>query len=292
MKGIKRSFQEFKRHPLLHFMSILTLMGALSIVGIFLLFFHNIQILSKKSNPKLMGTAYLIDDLKEPEIQSLRERVLSLNHVKGVEFKHKDSVVRELESFLGSEPLAMPESNLFPNLLEITLDIKTRPDDISDLRSILSQYREIAETDFSEDWVLQYRKFEKVLGTFGIILALIILVSTSFIMANFMGIRHHHRKSEIDILKLIGGNRGYILSPFLWEGLIEGVLGSCSALLLIYSVKVLLTKSTLFQWLSFDTMKWEYLTRPQLLIVVSMGVLMAFLGSLTVFFRIEKTDIR
>ena len=147
--------------------------------------------------------------------------------------------------------------------------------------------------DFSEDWLAQYKRVRQVLRVFGFLLLVGCLVGCTFIIANFMGMRHQSRKSEIDIVRLIGAHQNFVLGPFLWEGLIEGMIGSTIALSLLYFLKLSLATLISVQWTSLlGVHEWLYLSPAQLMITISVGVLMSFCGGFTVFMRFRENNAR
>lgn len=293
-RPFRRSFSDFKRHPWLHLVSISTITIALLILGGFLLCHRNFENLAEKTNPAVTGTLYLRDSLPEAEIQALRQRVMSVDHVQRVVFKSKTSVVGELQAFLGSAGTeVIPGSELFPDVLEIEIKKDAGTQAIYLIKTILSKFPEVAEVDFSDDWLVQYKKIRHFLKIFGFFLMGAIIVGCSFIIANFMGMRHQARKSEIEIIRLHGAHRNFILAPFLAEGVIEGIMGALIALMLLFFAKVFLSSLLSVQWTALLGVKsWLFLSASQGIMVVLVGIAMAIFGSLTVFIRFQENELK
>ncbi len=145
--------------------------------------------------------------------------------------------------------------------------------------------------DFSEDWLAQYKKVRQVATWVGFALMAALIVGCSFMIANFMGMRHQSRRQEIEIVNLIGAHRNFILTPFIWEGVIEGLVGSGIALALLFVGKTVLTGFISTQWnklLGIDT--WLFLSVGQFCLVAMIGVAMALFGGFTVFMRFQETQ--
>lgn len=290
-RAFRRSITDFKRHPWLHFVSISTITAALIIQGSFLLVYRNFESIAEKTNPYVTGTAYLIDGLQESQIAEIRAQILDTPGVKRVVFKTRESVVNELQSFLGAaNKEAIPGSELFPDVLEIDLARDASARSVTQLKDQVAKLAGIAEVDFSEDWLVQYRKARHFLTVFGVILIVAMILGSSFIIANFMGMRHQSRKSEIEIVRLIGGHQNFVLKPFLWEAFIEGVIGISFSLIGLYVLKTLLSAVLTVQWSSFiGTRQLLYLSPGQVALVCALGVAMAMLGSFTVFLRFQES---
>lgn len=292
-RGFRRTLADFRRHPWLHAISISTITISLFIIGVFFVGYRNFKYMAEKTSPKTSGTVYLKDALSESRVRSLSEKILSLENVQKVQFKTKQSLVKELEEFLGSkeEIVSLPEGELFPDVIEIELRKNAGSAEVAILRNILVGYPDVSEVDFSENWLAQFERVQRLLKIFGALLMVGLLVSCTFIIANFMGMRHQSRKEEIDIVRLIGAHEKFVLAPFLWEGVMEGLMGAILALGLTYLVKLGLGLCLRAHWTLFLGVKnWLYLSAGQFACILLIGIAMAFFGSLTVFLRFQQSQ--
>jgi len=293
LRGLRRSFSDFSRHPWLHAISIATMTTALFILGIYFLIYRNVRHVAEVTSPQITGTIYLKEALPPAQVQTLRERVLTLSHVEKVIFKNKTSVISELEEYLGSktDSTLLGAGELFPDILEIVLDKNASAKEVLVVNTVVSQFPEVVESDYSESWLSQFEKIKSFFHVFGGLLMIGLMTSCTFIIANFMGMRHQSRKNEIDIVRLIGAHEKFVLSPFLWEGLIEGLIGVVFALGLTYVAKSVSSFLMSSHWSSLIGMReWLFLSTGQLAVLATFGITMALLGSLTVFFRFQQGE--
>jgi cell division transport system permease protein len=291
-RGLKRVFTDFRRHPWLHFISVTTITVALVLVGSFLVFFRNVERVAEKTNPRVTGTVYLREGLNEDQVRELRDKVFSLEQVKQVVFKDRDSVVGEIQTFLGEAThKGMPGSEVFPDVLEIELDPAAKTEAISLVQKSLLAMAGVQEVDFSDGWMVQYKKIRHLGEFIGVILLVAIVVGCGFIIANFMGIRHQARQQEILVKRMMGANRGFILAPFIWEGVIEGVLGAAIALTVLYLGTIAFSQVITMEWGPLLGLKrLTFLSASQLVCVVAVGIAMALIGSVMVFFRFQEAS--
>ncbi len=291
-RGLKRVFGDFRRHPWLHFVSITTITVALVLVGSFLVFFRNVERVAEKTNPRVTGTVYLREGLNEDQVRELRDKVFSLEQVKQVVFKDRDSVVGEIQTFLGEAThKGMPGSEVFPDVLEIELDPAAKTEAVALVQKSLLAMAGVQEVDFSDGWLSQYKKIRNLGQFIGVLLLVAIVFGCGFIIANFMGIRHQARQQEIMISRMMGANRAFILAPFLWEGVIEGLLGASVALAVLYAGTVAFSQVITMEWGPLLGLKrLTFLSPSQLCCVVGVGVAMALIGSVMVFFRFQEAS--
>lgn len=292
-KGLRYSFSDFKRQPWLHFVSVMTISVALVIIGGFFLCYRNFEKLADKTSPQITGTAYLKEDLTPAQITVLKDRILGLENVQKVAFKSKNNVVEELQTFLGAAGSpSLPGSELFPDLLELEVRKDISPAKIEIIKGVVSRFPEVAEVDFSDDWLAQYKKISQFIKIVGLIVMGCMIVGCSFLIANFMGMRHQSRRNEIEIVNLIGADRNFILTPFIWEGIIEGLLGSSVAIGILLFVKVFLSSLISAHWSTFlGVPEWSFLSIAQVIVVFVIGITMALLGGVTVFLRFQEDTL-
>lgn len=264
-------------------------MISLLILGSFFLCFRNFDALADKSSPQVIGTAYLHEGLTKPNIASLKERILAMENVSQVKFKASGQVLADIQDFLGAQTDVYSVGDLFPDVMEITLSVSAEQADFAALSSTISRFPEVSEVDFSEDWLAHYNEVHVFLKSFGVILMILVILGCAFITANFMGIRHQTRRAEIDIVRLIGAPQRFVLKPFLIEGAIEGILGVSLAIAILFLIKTVISSIISVQWSSLlGVDNWMFLSPLQILGLTSLGLLMACLGSLTVFFRFQS----
>ncbi len=271
----------------------MTISVALVIIGCFFLCYRNFEKLAEKTSPQISGTAYLKEELTQIQIQALRDRILGLENVQKVSFKSKSNVVEELQAFLGSSGGSyLPGSELFPDVLELEVKKDISPEKIQIIKGIVSRFPEVAEVDFSDDWLAQYKKISQIVKIIGLIIMGFMIVGCSFLIANFMGMRHQSRRNEIEIVNLIGADRNFIITPYIWEGVIEGIAGSSIAITVLFSVKIFFSSLISAHWSTFLGMPhWSFLSFAQILVIYAIGITMALLGGVTVFLRFQEDTL-
>lgn len=291
-RGLRRVFSDFRRHPWLHFISITTITVALILVGAFLVFFQNVEKVTEKTNPRVTGTIYLREGLTNDQVRELRDKVFALETVRQVVFKDRDSVVGEIQSFLGEAThRVLPGAEIFPDVLEVELDASAKSEAVALVQKSLLSMAGVQDVDFSDGWLVQYKKI-RGLGQFvGIFILVALVIGCGFLIANFMGLRHQARRQEIHIARMMGAHRNFILAPFVWEGVIEGLLGGVIAVLVLYIGTVVFSQVIMMEWGALlGLRKLAFLSLPQLMCVFVVGIAMALIGSILVFFRFQENS--
>ncbi len=295
-RALRRSLSDFKRHPWLHVVSISTIVVALLVLGSFFICFRNIEHLADRTSPQVTGTVYLKNTPAPEALKELKERFLGLERVRKVTYKAKAAVVEELHGFLGSAgggETGLPGGELFPDVMEIELEPNAPASHFHALTEIIGRFPEVSEVDFSEDWLAQYKKVRSFIGAFGLVLMIAVILGCAFITANFMGIRYQSRRDEIDIVRLIGATRSFVLKPFLIEGAIEGAIGAIVAIILLAVGSQLIATAFSVQWGTLLGVNgWLFLSVGQVALILLLGTGIACLGTVTVFMRFKEPSSR
>lgn len=294
LKLFNKILRSFRRQPLLHLASISTISVSCLILAFCLLVYRNFDYLAEKTQTSATGTVYLKDNLNAEETNKIRESLLFEDGIVRVEYKSKSTVSKELNAFLGgSDQSEVPGSELFPDLFEVYFKPQISEESLVFLKSNLGSNPHITGVDFSADWFSQFKKMQSILSVGGLILILFLSIGCSFIIANFMGMRHQSRKAEMEIIQLIGAHTSFVLAPFISEGVIEGVLGAMTSIVLLFITFSALGEIIPTDWASMlGVSSWVFISAGQAIIVGMIGILMAVIGSLVVFFRTSEQSRR
>ncbi|MCL2316489.1 MAG: permease-like cell division protein FtsX [Actinomycetia bacterium] len=110
-------------------------------------------------------------------------------------------------------------------------------------------------------------------GAFG--LAVLLLVAAVLQIGNTIRLSAYARRREIGIMRLVGASSGYITLPFLWEALVEAVLGAALAAgTLAAGVYFLIIQRAQVSIQSLAWIGWHE-TRQAMLAVAIVGIVLA-----------------
>src|SRR5918912_3930773 len=77
----------------------------------------------------------------------------------------------------------------------------------------------------------------KVIDVFFILAVAVLLVSSTLLIANTIRLAIFSRRREIEVMKLVGATNWFVRGPFMLEGLICGLVGSLTAIILLFLSK-------------------------------------------------------
>jgi cell division transport system permease protein len=108
---------------------------------------------------------------------------------------------------------------------------------------------------------------------FGI--GIFVTISSVFLVANTIRLAIYSKREIIRTMKLIGATRGFIRTPFVIEGLVQGFIGGCTSAAIVFVIFEYLGK-----WVSLQLTEFVRVEPYYYAIVVGVGCLLGILGSL------------
>lgn len=207
--------------------SIFSITAMLLILGLFFIIAINVNVMiddAKKDFDTI--EACLKDEVTVEQGQLMAEQMNADIDVKKAYYQTKDEALKNWrEKKWGDNGYLLDGLN--PNPLPNSVMIKVS--DISKADSVvekLSQYEGIEKIKYYKEVVDRLLKFSKnvQIGAF-VLIAFLILVSI-VVVANTIKLTVHARGREISIMKHVGATNWFVRAPFLFEGIIIGVLSS------------------------------------------------------------------
>lgn len=226
---LKETICGFRRSAVMTLTTISTVSVSLMILGSFLLFFENMNLLLRNLQSQLHVNFYLQDNVPENDLRTLITTLKSDPRIRDFEIISKEKSLLDLKEELG--PDAKLLENLPVNPLPNTVAIFLNPaEDLSGFRQTYRDFAIIEDFAAGQDWV------EKVLSiintTKKIGLAIIVLLGFAglSIISNTIRLTIFARRQEIEIMRLVGATNWFIRIPFLMEGILQGLIGALIAI--------------------------------------------------------------
>ena len=136
----------------------------------------------------------------------------------------KSEIVREIQG------------NPFPASFEISLN---NPRDIEEVAGRFmeseSTYVEgVDEVVYGKQYVGKLFSITTILGLIIGLVVILLLFSAVILIYNTIRLAIYSRRKEVEVMKLVGASNWFITWPFVFEGIIQGVLGGLVAVFLIW----------------------------------------------------------
>lgn len=233
---LSRAILNMRQNPFINLVTVVTISLALLIISIFLLLLVNLEGAAHEWTRQVQVSVYLETEPTQQELASLRSRIISMPEVDSVRYIGKDEAFKRFRARLkGQETLLEGVAvDLLPASLEISLKRASRDSDtVESLVGRLKKIPGLGEIQYGEEWV---RRLSAFIGMARLVVTLLggfLLIAVLFIVSNTIKLTVYARRDELELLSLVGATRFFIKAPFIIEGMIQGIAGAATALLLL-----------------------------------------------------------
>jgi cell division transport system permease protein len=211
------------------FMTLLTVSLSVLIFSFFFLIYTNMIKAGERLGDDLRLTIYLEE---EPvlEMQSqLVKKITNFNPVEEIRFTSRDDAYNRLATQLGDNVDVLDD--LDPSFLPPSIEVYPKKS-LSSLAQIkrfseyLSTLPGAIKVQYGQEWIERFNYFTKLLRIIVLLSGALLILTTTFMVAYTIRLAVVARQAELEILRLLGATNGYIRTPFLIEGFLQGLLGS------------------------------------------------------------------
>lgn len=226
------AWQRIRRTPYQSVASIFMMFITLLVFAIFLLLAASSSAILSYFETKPQLTVFFKDEKDKNSIDALIEKLKSTNKVASYQYISKEQALAIYREQNKDDPLLleMVTADILPSSLEISA---TSPKHLGDLAEIVKKELGIDEVVYQKDIVETLISWTTVARRIGAIFIIFLLIATFFILFTSIGMKIAFAKEEIEILKLVGATPWYIRKPFIFEGIIYGLIGAASSWLLV-----------------------------------------------------------
>src|SRR6056297_1540265 len=262
--------------------SVVSIALVLFLLGVLGLLVLNAQKISEYVKENIGFSIILKEGVKEVEIIRLQKMLDTKQYVKSTQYVTKEEAARELKKELGEDFVDFLGYNPLLASIDVHLHAEyANPEGIDDIKQDLQQYDEIKEVYYQKSLVdLINQNIQKI--------GLIILIFSGFLFLIALTLIHntirlsiYSKRFIINTMQLVGATKGFIRRPFIFRGMLQGVLASIIAM-------GLLTGAVYFMQKEFD----EIITLKdiEILAVLYGAVLLVgvFISWISTFFAVNR----
>lgn len=233
MRVLQRSLRGLREHAYLAAVATGVIAAALVLLGMYALVVMNLQAVISGWQQDVHVSAYFAPTVDAEAQAAERSALAGRAEVAAVELVTSAQASAWLRERMPEvEPLLVELGDTaLPASLEITLRPgNTTPAAMDAFAESLRAGGKFEEIDYGREWVERASSFLDTLELLGLVLGVILVVASLFLVGNTIHLVVYARRDELEILRLVGATDGYIVAPFLVEGVLQGLVGGALAL--------------------------------------------------------------
>jgi cell division transport system permease protein len=238
---VKEAFRGLFAAKLMTFVSIITIGTSLFFMSLIGLGILNINDLLKNTQKKADVAVFLKDDFSSDpaNVKTLMSQISSFPQVNRTEFLSKDSAMARFLKYSPSEMLDAVSGNPLPASIEIYVLEHYRSNAlIHELQSKIQTLKGVESVRYSREWIDLVERFRNYFLVGSVVLVFIMLLVLHIMISNTIKLTIYARRELVKNMHLVGATRFFINAPFILEGMIQGILGSCVSTIALMILKL------------------------------------------------------
>lgn len=232
-RNIRDAFKSVIRNFSLSIASISCITITLIVVSISVVLSLNVENFTESIRKDVTVVIFLNNDVSKESVEFIEQEIYKTNNVASLTYKTKEETANE---FKGENPAFESIVNSWENGENPLLDsFMLKVNNIETIEATVNKIKKIDgvnKINYGEEIVRQLIVVFKVIENACIWAVIALVLVTSFLIANTIKLTIYSRKTEIEIMRLVGASNFSIRFPFVIEGLFLGIIGSIIPILL------------------------------------------------------------
>jgi len=219
----------------LHALSVFSLAVAFVCLGAALLVLTNLRAIEERWAHAGRASIYLKDNAAAQDVEQLKSALAAVPVVTSVryvsasqaraEFGQKDAGPR-------AELAALPVE-AFPASIEIEVKSDVTDAELADVVGKLRLLPAVDDVETYQAWTERLGRLIRGGVAAAALLALVVFASVLAVVGSTIRLALQRRRTEVEVMKLVGATDRFIKGPFLVEGMSQGALGASGAIALL-----------------------------------------------------------
>lgn len=282
------SLGQFSRVPLASFITCLIIGIALALPTALFIGLKNIETIGGHLQKTMQITVFLKLNNKESDVNKLVRNLQMDPEIASIKIISPDQGLKELQQQAGFQGISMVlPDNPLPWALVV---LPKSPDDLEAIAQVLQKLPQVDSLQLDKLWVKRLESLMSLAQRGIYALTIFLSIAVFLIINNAIRSATQQNSKEIEIIKLIGGTHAFIRRPFLYAGMIYGLLGGIIAWQLV-DILMLLLKEPILNLTSLYNSQFLIIGigLSNTLILLGSSMFLGFLGSWLAVTRHLKT---
>lgn len=276
---LREAFKNIRLNLLMSVTAVTTTFICILVLGAALLVSYHVEGLIGSVKQDVSVEAFFPQDAPKKKMDEVRKNVEAYPEVSEVTFVSKEEALQNFKETFKDSPEIYSDigDDVLPASLRIQLKESEGADSVA--KKLQAEGFAAEELSYPQQTISRLNEVTGYLiwGLRGA--TALFLVSSVLLISNSIRLSIFARRKEIEVMKLVGASDGFVRTPFVFEGLVEGLIGASLAALAVV-------------WLNFLFVDWSRDALPfvpissgavntlfVLLILMGVGAVIGILGS-------------
>ncbi len=264
-------------------MTLLTVSLSVLIFAFFYLVYTNMISSGEKLGDDLRLIIYLEDDPGPQMREQIRRKIINFDDVEDIIFVSSAEAYERFAEQLGGNKDVLediPKDFLPASVEVIPLKNLRSLNQVKLFSEYLSSLPGTLKVQYGQEWVERFYYFTRLLSIVVFLSGSLLILTTIFMVSYTIRLTIFNRQAELELLKLVGATNNYIRTPFLIEGVLQGLLGSSLGIFSLF---------LLYQWIKahfsgpglLELFSFTFFSPEVVLAIITTSIILCSAGSFT-----------
>ena len=227
-KSISYAKRNIRRTPFQAIAAIMIMFLTFLALLIFILLAAGSQTALKYFESKPQVIAFFKEGTTNQDITTIENALHQESKVTSTKYVSKEDALKIYREKNKKDPalLELVTANILPASLEIGTQ---SPDDLKGIAEILKREPVVSEVIVPEDVVATLTSLTSIIRIVGLSTVGFLMIFSTLVIVMIIGFKIRLRRSEIEIMRLLGASPSFIRNPFIFEGIFYGLAGGILA---------------------------------------------------------------
>ena len=281
-RALARAWRQFQGGSLSHWVTTSVIALSLTIYGTFALLLTNANTALEQWEGDHLITVFMERTASATQLAAVQEMITNVPGITGLKVITPAEAMGRLKVMLGSEAGLLDdlEENPLPSSIEFQL-LRGKAESSRVLAHELGGWPGIEAVSYDYQWADRLAAVVKVVRYAGMVISFLLLSAVAMIISNTIKLTIIARRDEVEVMRFMGATDAFIKIPFIYEGILQGLLGALGALVftsLLYfgAQEVVLDLGRVFG----VHLPLHFLPFLQLMVILTFGVVLGLAGAL------------
>jgi len=242
MNSLTTALTTIRRSPYQALTSILMVVVTFFVAYSFSIFVIGSKVVLEhfETQPQVLAFFELETDPKviETVAQSMKEK----SYVSSVKIISQEDALKLYQKDNSDDPLLLElvTADILPASVEVSgSDI----DSLTQIKKDLEQFSQVEDIEYQEDVISTLSNWISTIELTGAVTTIVLGIISFLIIMVVIAMKANAQKKKIMIMRMLGATKWYIKAPYMFEGMIYGLVGSLLGWLAMFAALLYLTPS-------------------------------------------------
>lgn len=226
---VSQASKSVARNGLMSLTSIFIVVCCLFIMGLFLVISINVNYIADQVQDQCEIQVFLDETASAQQVEAAGDKIRQIDNVSAAQLFTKQEALDYMRDLFGENASALDgleDDNPFRDSYKITLTDLAKAQETA---NALEQVNMVAEVQNNQELMNSILDVTTTTKYVSFWIMLLLSVVSVFIIANTIKLAVFARRREINVMKFVGATNWFIRWPFVFEGIIIGLIGGVIA---------------------------------------------------------------